>query len=329
MFKKVAVVLLLVSLFFACSKTPRIDLKASLFHLQIPKTATQEFFSRVKSVALDHNSNIYILDSDRVNVVKFSATGEFIKELLSYGWGDGFVNRPSSIQIVDTTLILHNLSSLQFFSLDGIFRKTVEIGGRCAISVASDGAILANRMGDRFQFNYCLELYDAGGKLQTTFRTPRSKWYKKSSVDFAFADFTRDGHIVYVPTLLDSVFLYDRSGRILKAGKIEPVRVNKKTEFVFHVEDMVVDQDGLYLLRANNDTTVEAVECKTIEKYDFQFNKVASFALPEPVTIGIDLEPWAPWYHKFAIRNEKFYLMVSKPIEHLVVYEPVTNSAKH
>jgi hypothetical protein len=179
-------------------------------------------------------------------------------------------------------------------------------------------------MGDRFQSNYCLELYDAGGKLQTTFRTPRSKWYKKSSVDFAFAEFTRGGDIVYIPALLDSAFLYRRNGDLVRARKMVPVKADKKTEFLFHVEDMFVAQDHLYLLRAKIDSSSENVRCETIEKYDLQFNLLTSFKLPAPVTIGIDLEPWAPWYHKFAVWQDRFYLMISRPLEHLVVYEPVT-----
>lgn len=330
MLKRASLLLLLV-LVFSCGKTPTVSLKKIDFHLKIPPSATKEFFGRVKSIAMDDSGNTYILDSEHVNVVKFTANGEFVKELLAYGWGNGFVNRPVSIQVVDTLLILHNLSTLQFFTLNGVFLRTVEIGGRCAITVAPDGMILANRMSDRFQFNYCLETYDRDGTLLTTFRTPRSKWYKRNSVDFAFTAFTPEGHIVYMPTLLDSAFLYDRSGRLLKSKKMESVRTNKKTDFVFHVEDMFVDDQFIYLLRVNHDSTSEEVTCKKIDKYDFQFNHLESLILPAPVTIGIELEPWAPWYHKFVVRNNTYYLVLSQPIEHLVAYEPATpvQTVKH
>ena len=327
MHKKYIMFLLFLGLFLSCSKTPKIDLQRTNFHLQIPPSATEEFFGRVKSIAIDDTGNFYILDSEQVHVVKFDRNGVFVKELISYGWGNGFVNRPSSIQVLDTTLILHNLSSLQFFSLDGTFRKSVEIGGRAAISVARDGTILANRMSDRFQFGYCLETFDAHGKPLATFRSPRSQWFKNNAVDFAFAEFARDGKIVYIPTLLDSAFLYDPSGRLLLAKKMEPVRPAKTTGVVFHVEDMFVAQNAIYLLRVNPDTSAEEVSCKRIDQYDFQFNHLASFELPAPVTIGIELEPWAPWYRKFIVRRNRFYLMVSQPIEHLVVYEPLSEKA--
>lgn len=327
MLKKISLLLLLVSLLSSCGKTPTIELKQTAFHLQIPSTATEEFFSRVKHLAMDKAGQFYILDKDKSTVSKFDASGAFVKELIHFGSGDGYVNRPSSVQIIDTTLILHNLGSLQFYSLDGQFRKSIPIGGRGAVTVSPDGLILVNRMGDKGQFGYCLETYDASGTLLHTFRSPRSVFYKLAGVDFAFADFIPTGEIAYVPTLLDSAFLYDRSGKLLLKKKLEPIRNSENTTFIFHMEDMYVNQDGIFVLRVNPELSQEIVFCQTIDQYDFKFNRIKSFVLPQAVTIGIDLEPWAPWYHKFVVADNRFYLMVSHPLEHLKVFEPVTSSS--
>jgi len=327
MLKKTPLLFLLASLLCSCGKTPTIELKQTSFHLQIPSAATEEFFSRVKHLTMDNAGRFYILDTDKSTVSKFDATGAFIKELIHFGSGDGYVNRPSSLQIIDTTLILHNLGSLQFYSLDGQFRKSIPIGGRGAVTVSQDGLILVNRMGDKGQFGYCLETYDASGALLNTFRSPRSVFYQLAGVDFAFAAFTPTGEIAYIPTLLDSAFLYDRSGKLLLKKKLEPVRNSENTTFVFHMEDLYVNQDGIFVLRVNPELSQETVFCQTIDQYDFKFNRIKSFVLPKAVTIGIDLEPWAPWYHKFVVAGDRFYLMVSHPLEHLQVFEPITSSS--
>jgi len=327
MLKKIPLLILFAALFASCGKTPSIPLNQTDFHLQIPAAATEEFFSRVKHLAMDRTGNFYILDVDKSTVSKFDATGAFIKELIAYGSGDGYVNRPSTVQIIDTTLILHNLGSLQFYSLDGQFRKSIPIGGRGAVTVSPDGLILVNRMGDKAQFGYCLEIYDDSGALLNTFRSPRSAFYQLAGVDFAFAAFTPTGDIAYVPTLLDSAFLYDRSGKLLLKKKLEPIRNSETTTFVFHMEDMYVNEQGIFILRVNPELTNETIFCQTIDQYDFKFNRIKSFVLPQAVTIGIDAEPCAPWYHKFVVAGDRFYLMVSHPLEHLKVFEPVTSSS--
>lgn len=326
MCKKSLFVLLSVALFISCTKAPKIDLKQTPFHLQIPATASEEFFNRVQTMALDRAGNFYFLDAEKMRVVKFDAAGVFVKDLILFGVGDGFVNRPCSIQVLDSTLVLHNIGSLQFFSLDGQFRKSILIAGRCAITVSADGVVLANRMGDSFQYNHCLETYDLDGKLLAQFRPPRNMLYKKNSIDFALAEFTREGTIAFIPTLLDSAFMYDPSGRLLYARKMEPVRSSKVTEFEFHVEDLFIEQNNIYLLRVQHDESTEQVLCKVIDQYDLKFNHLRSYVLPSAITIGIDADPWAPWYHKLAVRDQRFFLMLSKPIEHLAVYEPVTSS---
>ncbi|NLP10476.1 hypothetical protein GX408_08795 [bacterium] len=326
MLKKIPLLFLLAGLLSSCGKTPRIELKQTAFHLQLSATASEEYFGRVKHLAIDKAGNFYILDVDKSTVSKFNADGAFVKQLIGFGWGDGYINRPSSLQIIDTTLILHNLGSLQFYSLDGQFRKSIPIGGRGSVTVAPDGLILINRMGDKAQFGYCLETYDASGTLLNTFRSPRSVFYQLAGVDFAFAAFTPAGEIAYIPTLLDSAFLYDRSGKLLLQKKLEPVRNSETTTFVFHMEDLYVNQDGLFVLRVDPKLTQETIFCQTIDQYDFKFNRIRSFTLPQAVTIGIDAEPWAPWYHKFVVADNRFYLMVSHPMEHLKVFEPITSA---
>jgi hypothetical protein len=197
------------------------------------------------------------------------------------------------LQIIDTTLILHNLGSLQFYSLDGQFRKASP-SADAEPSRYLRTADPRQRMGDKGQFGYCLETYDASGALLNTFRSPRSVFYQLAGVDFAFAAFTPTGEIAYIPTLLDSAFLYDRSGKLLLKKKLEPVRNSENTTFVFHMEDLYVNQDGIFVLRVNPELSQETVFCQTIDQYDFKFNRIKSFVLPKAVTIGIDLEPWAP-----------------------------------
>lgn len=316
---------ILFALVGCAEKVPTTKLVQKDYPLKYAADQSHFKLSRVLDFTMDKRGNLYVLDIDQMQILKFDSSGQFIRAIVGSGNEFGHVYRPCSIVVLDSLLVLHNISSLEFFDLNGKYKKKIILPGRGDLSMNRHGTIVINRMTDSYQYGNCLEVYDVKKGPQTKFLKPRSRLTGNQDSDFAFTGLTDDNRIVYVPAFEDSIFLFDTKGNLLKANEMRNVHPAPKQvadSLVFRSEDMYVTDDQIYVLRPDYEkSTDEKVYVKFIDQYDFDLQLVRTFELPESITMTVPLELWTFVYHKFVVRNNRFLFMVSEPSEHLVEFE--------
>ncbi|MDZ7376512.1 MAG: hypothetical protein ONB13_07810 [candidate division KSB1 bacterium] len=316
----------LLSLFCCGEKIPTYRMVLTDFRLNIPAEQMDSYFGKVTDLDVTAQGDIIVVDVIGPGVVRFDPQGNFVNNIAGYGSGN--YETLCSANPVDTLLAVHTLGLLEFFRPKGTPVTRHFLRGRGDISVASDGSFVINRMYDSRLIGYCLETYDSIGKQIATFRTPRATEQGKEYLDFAFSRVTPDHRIVYVPTTVDSGFIYDFQGNLLLARKIpsdlKPYRLKDKKPGPL-VEDLYVDETGIFIVRVNKKlSTDQVVYFDLVEQYDFEFNKIAAYRFAVPLTMTIVPEVYSPWYHKFVHYNGQFFIMMSQPFEQLVVFKPVS-----
>ncbi len=295
------------------------------FRLNIPAEQMDRYFGRVTDLDITEQGDIIVVDVAGPGVVRFDPQGNFVNNIAGYGSGN--YETLCSVNPVDSLLAVHTLGLLEFFRPQGTPVNRHFLRGRGDISVASDRSFVINRMYDSRLFGYCLETYDPVGKQIATFRSPRATEAGKEYLDFAFSRITPDRRIVYVPTTVDSGFIYDFQGNLLLARKIpsslKPYRLKDDKPGPL-VEDLYVDEAGIFIVRVNKNLSNEkVVSFDLIEQYDFEFNRIAAYRFAAPLTMTIVPEVYSPWYHKFVHRKGQFYIMMSQPFEQLIVFKAV------
>ena len=92
------------------------------------KGKEEYMFSQIRSVAVDDEENIYILDYKEAHIKVFDKNGEFIKTIGRKGQGPGEMGRPIFIQITpqEEVMVLDPVGRrLVFFSLDGKYLRQI------------------------------------------------------------------------------------------------------------------------------------------------------------------------------------------------------------
>ena len=103
-------------------------------------------FSEVQSIATDDEERIYVLDYKENNVKVYDKNGEFVKKFGKQGQGPGEFHLPRTVIITNQDEILvQNIRSLAFFSLEGDFKRSlsaaqVRLG---TFNIDSDGNIIS------------------------------------------------------------------------------------------------------------------------------------------------------------------------------------------
>ncbi|MBN1347790.1 hypothetical protein JXJ21_00115 [candidate division KSB1 bacterium] len=286
----------------------------------------RQAFDKVESMNFDKYGNLYILDTGKLAVQKFDSSGTFIKTIVEGGEGFGSIYKPCSVNLRDSLLFVHNVNALAYYDLNGRYKDIYAVSGRADIVVSEDSMIIVNRMSDAFQYKKCLFIYNKAGNLVSNIIPTRSKAFRRMEADFAFVGALSGRRFVYVPALLDSIFLYDYNGNILKAAYLRHTFQKNKLDadsLMFEIEDIFVQDDKIYLLRVERETsTDQLIYVKRIELYDANLRLNRIYELPHAITMTVNSSPWALAYHKFLVRDNMFIFMVSKPQEHLAAFEP-------
>ncbi len=292
------------------------------FRLNMPNVDLDKYFVKVTDVSVTPDGGFIIVDVAGPGVLRFDENGNYINNLA--GFGSGNYEALCSAQQVDTTIAVHTLQLLEFLAKNGKPSKRHFLRGRGDITVAPDGRFVLNRMYDSRIFGACLEIYDTNGKLVKSFRTPRAREEGKEMLDFAYSRLTPESNIVYVQAIVDSAFVYDFDGNLLLAKKLEselkPYGTEEDTPGSL-VEDVFVNEDGIFIVRVKKELTDEKiVYFDLIEQYDFNLNRVAQYTLAKPVTMTVPVDIYSPWYHKFVVKDDVFYFMVSQPFEQFIAF---------
>jgi hypothetical protein len=253
--------------------------------------------------------------------------GNFIKLFGGEGNQCGKLNFPTAMDTYrDSLLLVHNRGSIDLLDLDGNCLNFFMYRGFTDVSISPQRTIVVNRMNRAIEFGFFIETYDLNGKQIKTFGPPRGEIYKNRDVDFAFTGFTSDDNLVYVPAFLDSIYIYDMDGNILKRARraisksIQP-KVDEPLELL--VEDICVANDRIFVLRVDKKkSTTSEIYVRHIAEYNLDLELINSYELPESITMSIEAFGLAPWYHKFLVKDNLFMFMVSKPVEHLVAFTP-------
>jgi len=295
------------------------------FTLQFPDSLKNNKLSMVTNTTIDKDGFIYVLDTQKSEVLQFSPSGEFQKVFIKSGRVYGNVFRPCSINAFDSLFVLHNSGSIEYFDLSGNYKFKVLSHGRLDVVFADEKIVVANRMMDAIQYNGCIEKYTRGTEDLLTFRSQRNLLYGDAIADFVFCRMVTDSQLVVVSAVVDSIFLYNLDGKLLESNRLKNVHEKIKEvpdSLVFNTEDIYVENSNIYLLRVDHKkSTDETVYVKYIDQYDLDLNLVQTYELPYSVTMTVAIEPWCFCYHKFFVRNKKFYFMVSEPDEEMVVFE--------
>ena len=92
------------------------------------KGREEHMFSQIRSVAVDDDENIYILDYKEAHIKVFDKKGSYLKTIGKKGQGPGEIQRPVFIQITpqEEVMVLDPVTRrLVFFSLDGKYLRQI------------------------------------------------------------------------------------------------------------------------------------------------------------------------------------------------------------
>jgi len=318
-------VLFIVFVFSCTNQTQKVKLVESDFKISLPDSLKGEYLSTTANITIDKDGFIYVLDTGKNEVLQFSPSGEFKKVFVKQGRGFGYVYRPCSINVFDSLFVLHNTGSLEYFDLSGKYKDKVLSHGRLDVVYANEKIVVVSRMMDAYQYEGCIEKYNRETEDLLTFRSSRYFLHRDVTADFIFTRMITDSQLVVVPAVVDSIFLYDLNGKLKKSKRIKNVRGKYKDipdSLIFKTEDIYVENENIYLLRVDHKkSTDEMIYVKHIDQYNLDLELVQTYELPYSVTMTVALEPWSFCYHKFFVRGNKFYFMISEPQEHLVMFE--------
>jgi len=327
--RSVFLLLIGISVFISsCGKDfPHVKLVKTDFALQLPHRQEASPFEKVKCLKMDSQGNFYILDSEKLLIFKFDAGGNFINIFGGEGNQCGKLSVPAAMDTYkDSLLLVHNKGSIDLLDLDGNCLRYIFVHGIADMSISPNRTIVLNQMNFAIETGFFIETYDLAGRKLHTFSPSRGKQLQNSVADVAFTGFTSDNHLVYVPAFLDSIFIYDLAGNIVKRAKRaidESAKLNADNPLEFMVEDVCVDNDRIFVLRVDKKASSDsAIYVKEIAEYNLDLSLVRVFELPEALTMSVETITPAPWYHKFLVKDNVFMFMVSKPVEHFVAFVP-------
>ena len=107
--------------FTSCgTDVPHVKLAKTDFTLKLPYNEETSPFAKIKSLKLDKQGNIYVLDSEKLLIFKFDPEGNFIKLFGGEGNKCGTLSVPAGIDTYeDSLLLVHNKGSVDLLDLDG------------------------------------------------------------------------------------------------------------------------------------------------------------------------------------------------------------------
>jgi hypothetical protein len=104
-------------------------------------------FSRLRSLAVDDEERIYVLDSKEAHVKVFDRQGKYLRTIGRKGQGPGEFQSPLTVYITgQNELVVEDITrQLAFFSLEGKFKRNLLTAktGALAIDMDSEGNLIA------------------------------------------------------------------------------------------------------------------------------------------------------------------------------------------
>ena len=331
-FLSIIVCLILLLLVFGCQSSRKIEtIQLVKIEHELYSAAddlhTPVSFGKVKAIDIDGGGNLYVLDGEHYTVYKFDVTGKLLNSWGAKGMGPAEFRDPRALCVVSDSLVyVFHAGRADVTDTDGKYLRRIIAHSIYDVKVASDERIIYNYQDRSLYPGFCFSVYSPKSELIVDFRRAQAQKYKTELADVGFMDLNSKDEIVYFQAYLDSSFIYDLNGNLLRSqpqtlGFPRPALTDQEQTLL--IEDIFVDdKDHVFVLRVFRDDPDEGTFIKQIDEYDQNLQLIRKYELPEPITMSIGFNLISPWYHKFVKRDKQFLFLVSKPTDHLEIYIP-------
>jgi len=214
------------------------------------QTENEEYmFYDLRSVQVDEQENIYVLDWKEIKIKVFDKYGKRLRSFGQKGQGPGEMSMPTRMEISPgNNLIIDDLGNqkLIFYSLDGRFIKEIPTGkywSSIAFKFDSKGFIYADTRSYGETMTSELKKFDSDLKPITTLASFEEK---RSPSEQAFMtrishNVTRDDNVIWLITSKYELTVVNSEGRTIKRilKDYDPVKITKKIK-----EDLIKEEFG-------------------------------------------------------------------------------------
>ena len=208
--------------------------------LSIGETGGKEeyMFSRARSITVDDEEQIYVLDSKEAHIKVFDKDGKYLRTLGRRGQGPGEMQRPVSIRITPQKEILVNdwgIRRVMFLNLDGEFIREISTGAMTFFNKPkcdSKESIVASFSIMDKEFLSKLVKFDAELKPITTLSSIPISKPPVFNVYFPqyFWDVTNENNVIWGITTKYEFQVIDLQGRLVKKiiKDYNPVKITEE-----------------------------------------------------------------------------------------------------
>ena len=206
-------------------------------------------FYDLRSVQVDDQENIYVLDWKEIKIKVFNKNGKLIRSFGQTGQGPGEMSMPSRMEISPgNNLIIDDLGNqkLIFYSLNGRFIKEIPTGkywSSISFKFDSKGFIYADTRSYGETMTSELKKFDSNLKPVATLASFEEK---RSPSEQAFItrishNVTRDNNIIWLITSKYELTVVNSEGRTIKRimKDYDPIKITKKIK-----EDLIKEEFG-------------------------------------------------------------------------------------
>ena len=202
-------------------------------------------FSQIRHIAVGEDERIYILDSKEAHIKVFGKDGKYLKTIGRPGQGPGELSRPDTISVNQNELMVHEMSRLYFFSLNGEFLINVSTKGVWTLRamIDSKGNILViegflDPKNPRYMFKKFDSKMNLVAEIASCPAPARGKSFNPF-MPFAHCLLDKDDNIVYGYPKNYELQIFNHDGKLIKkiTKEYDPVKVTEKEKKEF-IEDI-------------------------------------------------------------------------------------------
>jgi len=199
----------------------------------------QYMFYDLRSVQVDDQENIYVLDWKEIKIKVFDKDGKLLRSFGQRGQGPGEMSMPSRMEISPrNNLIIDDLGNqkLIFYSLDGRFIKEIPTGkywSSIAFKFDSKGCIYADTRSYGETMTSELKKFDSNLKPVATlasFEEKRSPSATQAFTNRISHNVTRNDNVIWLITSKYEMTVVNSEGRTIKRimKDYDPIKITKK-----------------------------------------------------------------------------------------------------
>lgn len=194
-------------------------------------------FSQVRSIAVDEEERIYVLDYKEAHVKVFDKDGKYLMTIGRPGQGPGELNRPRMISLNQNELMVHELGRrLSYFSLEGKFLRNVstkEIWALGSMIDSKGNIVVTEGLMDPEFICYKVKKFDADMNMLAEIATSPAPDARKSInlfMPISYWSIDKDDNIVYGYPKDYELQIYNPEGRLIKkiTKEYDPIEVTEE-----------------------------------------------------------------------------------------------------